>query len=144
MLSVTETRWLPTLCMARIILLFSVTDDISCSLFVILSNSRLGLKTILEGSKLQVWNFAHGINLMEEDLWWKATFDGRQHLMEDNLWWKTAFNERWPSLKKTTFDRRLQWTTTLGWRHPLIQDNLRLKTTFDGTTETSWDGSVPI
>ena len=34
MLSVTETGRLPTLCMARIILLFSVTDDISCSLCV--------------------------------------------------------------------------------------------------------------
>ena len=33
-LSVTETGRLPTLCMARIILLFSVTDDISCSLCV--------------------------------------------------------------------------------------------------------------
>ena len=33
MLSVTETGWLPTLYMAGIILLFSVTDDISCSLF---------------------------------------------------------------------------------------------------------------
>ena len=29
----TETGLLPTLCMAGIILLFSVTDDISCSLF---------------------------------------------------------------------------------------------------------------
>ena len=33
MLSVTETGWLLTLCMAGIILLFSVTDNISCSLF---------------------------------------------------------------------------------------------------------------
>ena len=33
MLPVTETEWLPTLCMAGIILLFSVTDDISSSLF---------------------------------------------------------------------------------------------------------------
>ena len=33
MLSVTETEWLLTLCIAGIILLFSVTDDISCSLF---------------------------------------------------------------------------------------------------------------
>ena len=29
----TETEWLLTLCMAGIILLFSVTDNISCSLF---------------------------------------------------------------------------------------------------------------
>ena len=34
MLSVTKTGWLPTLRIAGIIPLFSVTDDISCSLFL--------------------------------------------------------------------------------------------------------------
>ena len=34
MSSLIETGWLPPLCMAGIVLLFSVTDDISCSLFI--------------------------------------------------------------------------------------------------------------
>ena len=41
MLSVTETGWLQTLCMAGINLLFSVTDDISCSLFAKNTQFRL-------------------------------------------------------------------------------------------------------
>ena len=27
---------------------------------------------------------------MEDDLWWKKTYDGRQLLMGDALWWKTT------------------------------------------------------
>ena len=36
-------------------------------------------QNLKEGSKLQVWNFACGLNLMEEDLQWKGP------LMENNL-----------------------------------------------------------
>ena len=37
--------------------------------------------------------------LIEEDFdgrrfWWKTPFDGRRCFMEDNLWWKTIFDER--------------------------------------------------
>ena len=34
---------------------------------------------------------------MEDNLWWKTTFVGRQPLMEDDLWRKTTFNWRRPS-----------------------------------------------
>ena len=44
----------------------------------------------LEESKLKVWSFAYGINLMEEDLQRKRTFDERQAMMEDGM----AFDER--------------------------------------------------
>ena len=46
MLSVTETGWLPTLCTAGINLLFSVTDDISCSLFVQKFRGKSGLPAL--------------------------------------------------------------------------------------------------
>ena len=32
--------------------------------------------------------------LIEDNLWYKITFDGRQILIEDNLWWKMTFDER--------------------------------------------------
>ena len=49
---------------------------------------------------------------MEDTLWWKRTFDGRQHSMDDDLRQKTAFDGRrslgdaltpatvWPFLKQ--------------------------------------------
>ena len=35
--------------------------------------------------EVQVWNFAHGLNLMEEHLQWKMTYDGRRSVMEGIL-----------------------------------------------------------
>ena len=32
--------------------------------------------------------------LMEDDLRWKMTFNGRQPLVEDDLWWKSTFRGR--------------------------------------------------
>ena len=32
--------------------------------------------------------------LMEDDLWWKTTFDGRRSLMEDILWWEMSSEGR--------------------------------------------------
>ena len=56
---------------------------------------------------------------MEDTLWWKTNFDGRQFLMESDLWWKTTFDGRWPLLEdnlwwKISFDQ--------GWH--LMEDNL--------------------
>ena len=36
------------------------------------------------------------MNMMEDNLWWKTTFDGRRPLMEDDLRWKTTFYGRQP------------------------------------------------
>ena len=89
---------------------------------------------------------------MDDALWWKRTFDGREHFIEDkfqwkttldddNLQWKTTFDGRQPSMEdnlwwKTTFDRRrplmednIWWKMTFDWRQPLMEDNLRWKTT---------------
>ena len=65
--------------------------------------------------------------LMEEDLQWKTTFDGRRPSMEDDLQWKITFDGRRPLIeddhwRKTTFEGR--------W--PLTEDDLWRKTTFDG------------
>ena len=32
--------------------------------------------------------------LIEDDLWWKMTFDGRRPLIKDDHWWKTTFDGR--------------------------------------------------
>ena len=37
--------------------------------------------------------------LMEDDLWRKTTFGGRQPLVEDELRWKTTFGGRQPSVE---------------------------------------------
>ena len=82
--------------------------------------------------------------LMEDDLWWKMTFEGRwplmvdnfcwkttsddrQLLMEDDFWWKTTFDGRWPLTEDD-----LWWKTTFDGRRPLTEENLWLKTIFDG------------
>ena len=81
---------------------------------------------------------------LEDDIWWKTTFDGRRHLMEDDLWWKTIFDGRRPLTeddfwRKTTFERRRPLTGHNPWgkmtfdrRRPSREDNLWWKTTFDG------------
>ena len=56
---------------------------------------------------------------MENGLWWKMTFDGRQPLMQDDLWWKMTFNGRQPLLEDN-----LQWKPICDGRRHLIEDNL--------------------
>ena len=84
-------------------------------------------QNLLEGSKLQVWNFLHRFNLAEDDIWWKAIFYGRWPSMEDNMPWKTTFNERQPLV-----EYKLWWRITFDWRWPLMEEYLRWKTTFNG------------
>ena len=96
-----------------------------------------------KGSKLQVWNFPHGLNMTEEELWWKmtfdgrrilwkTTFDGRQSFKEDNFWmedhlqWNTTFDRRWPLMEDDVW-----WKTTFNGRCPLMEDTLWRKKTFD-------------
>ena len=64
---------------------------------------------------------------MEDNLWWKATFDGRQPLLEDNLSRKTAFYGRW-----TLMEEDLWWKTIFDERQPLMEDNLWWETAFNG------------
>ena len=52
---------------------------------------------------------------MEDDLWWKTTFSGRQSSVEDNLQWKMTFSGRQSLLED---DRR--WKKALGGRQPLV------------------------
>ena len=72
--------------------------------------------------------------LIEDDLWWKTVYEGRQPLMEDylygrrpliedNLWWKTTFNGRQPLMEDD-----LWWKTTFDERQPLMEDDLWWKT----------------
>ena len=37
---------------------------------------------------------------MEDDLWWRTTFDGRRPCMKGNLGWKTTLDGRQPLIKK--------------------------------------------
>ena len=65
--------------------------------------------------------------MMEDNLWWKMTYDWRRLMVEDDLWWKTTFNRRRP-LKEDDLRRK----TTFDGRGPLAEDGLWKKTTFDG------------
>ena len=47
--------------------------------------------------------------------------------MEDDLYWKTTFGGRQPSV-----DDDFRWKTTFGGRRPLVEEDLRSKTTFGG------------
>ena len=38
------------------------------------------------------------MTFVEEDVWWRTTFGGRQPFVEDDLWWKTTFGGRQPSV----------------------------------------------
>ena len=40
-----------------------------------------------------------GRPLIEDNIGWKKTLDGRQHLMEDDLWLKINFDVIWPSIE---------------------------------------------
>ena len=58
---------------------------------------------------------------MEDNLWWRTTFDGRRPLTEDDLWRKTTFDGRWPLMeddlwRKTSFDGRRSMTEDYLWR----------------------------
>ena len=92
--------------------------------------------------------------LMEDNLWWRTTFDGRQPFMEDDLWWKmTIYFVRGP-LWMTTFDGgflqndgcaasfwgRLHfwgcpnvWRRIHFWKMTFMEDDLWWKTTIDGS-----------
>ena len=58
---------------------------------------------------------------MEDDLWWKMTFDGRQPLMDGILWWKTNI-----------VTGNIWWKTTFDGRQHLMEDRIWWKTTFEG------------
>ena len=60
---------------------------------------------------------------MEDNLWWKTTFGGRQPSVEDNLWWKTTIRGRQPLVEDD-----LRWKATLGGRRSLVEGDLRWKT----------------
>ena len=81
---------------------------------------------------------------IDDNPWWKTTFDGRQPLMKDNfwwkmtlkmeddLWWKTTFDERWPLVEDDhLMEVNHWWKTTLDGRQPWKENNLWWKTTFD-------------
>ena len=79
---------------------------------------------------------------MEDDLWWKTTFDWRRTLIKDNLMWKTTFYGRLLSMEydlwwKTTFDGRqlsmeddFWWKTTFEERRPVLSQLAREKVVF--------------
>ena len=63
-------------------------------------------QNLKEGSKLQVWTYLDGSGplmedyffmevdlFMEDYLWWKTIFDGRQPFKEDDLQVKKTFND---------------------------------------------------
>ena len=64
---------------------------------------------------------------MEDTIWWKITFEGRQYSLEDNFQWKTPFYGR--QLSK---EEELWWKKTFNGRVPLIENNHCWKTTFNG------------
>ena len=67
---------------------------------------------------------------MEDDLWWKTTFDGRRPWMKEDHWWKTTFEGRWPQREDDFYGRRPK--TTFDGGPPLMEDSLWWKMTFDG------------
>ena len=64
---------------------------------------------------------------MEDDLWWKTTYDGRRLMMEDDLWWKMTYDGR-----RLMMEDDLWWKTTSDGRQLLMEDDLWWKTTYDG------------
>ena len=58
--------------------------------------------------------------LMEHNLCWKKTFNGRRPLMKDDLWWKTNFDGRRPYLEDNL------WGTLNVYMGPwTIEDNIK-------------------
>ena len=56
---------------------------------------------------------------VEDKIWRKTTFGGRQRSLEDDLQWKTTFVEG----GTLTEDDPL-WRATFGGRHPSVEDDL--------------------
>ena len=89
-------------------------------------------------SKLKIWNFAHGLNLMAEHIQSKKTFEGRtffdwrQPLMEDSIWGKMPF------------DGRQSLMEDMVWKHPLMEDDLWWKKVYDLWWKISFDGGQPF
>ena len=66
-----------------------------------------------KGIKLHVWNFASRLNLAEENLQQKRTFDGRLPLMEYNFRWKTTLDGDRPLMEED-----------ISWRRPFDKNNI--------------------
>ena len=64
---------------------------------------------------------------VDDDLWWKTTFDWRQSLMVDNLWWKITLDGN-----HTLMEEDFWWRMNFDERLPLMEGNLWLKMTCDG------------
>ena len=67
--------------------------------------------------------------LVEDTLRWKITS------LEDNLWWKTSFGGRQPSVEDD-----FRWKTPYSGRRPTAEDNLWWKMTFVGRKLLVEDG----
>ena len=76
---------------------------------------------------LHVYMHIDSTYLMEDDLQWKMTFNGKRPFMGDDCLWKMAFYGR-PSF----IEDRILWETTFDGRRHLTEDGLWWKTTFDG------------
>ena len=63
---------------------------------------------------------------MEENLRWKATFDGKPPLIEDDPWWKTTFDGRWFLMEDA-----LWWIMAFDGRQTLMEDDLWWKMIFN-------------
>ena len=75
---------------------------------------------------------------MEDDLWGKTTYGGRQPLLKDDLGWKTTFSERRPVVEDD-----LQWKTTFSGRRPLL-DSCMMPTLLCGIFEVRRDNLMRI
>ena len=74
---------------------------------------------------------------MEDNIYWKTTFDGRQPSMEDDLQWKRTFDGRQPSIEDG-----LQWKTTFDGRRPSMEDDIfrQIRLNHSGVVgEELWD-----
>ena len=72
--------------------------------------------------------------LMEDNLWWKTTFDGRWPLMEDNPLWKMIFNGRWPLMED-----KLWWNTL-----PLIEQHQQQHLLWPDIYASSWKAETNL
>ena len=57
---------------------------------------------------------------MEDDLWQKMIFDGRQPLTEDDFWWKTKTPF---GVGRRSLEDNLQRKKNLYGRQPLMEDD---------------------
>ena len=73
---------------------------------------------------------------MEDNFWWKMTFDGRQPcvvqpLIIASLWWKMAYSERRPFMKYNPLvEEDLWWKTAFDEIRQMMRESLWWKTTF--------------